>query len=130
MKRLSIFCITFLLLCYTGFGQISQNEFDRLVDYVNVYYLKAYIDRKMSENDRSFSSTYRSDYQSNVKPKWENYLKDSYNSNIIIHSNDYGNHDKAKMLFETISRKKEGYTSFEEIELINFLISLPDTLPS
>lgn len=130
MKRLSIFCITFLLLCYTGFGQISQNEFDRLVDYVNVYYLKAYIDKKISENDKSFSNTYISNYQIKIKPIWENYLEDSSISNIIIHINDFGNHDKAKMLYETISRKKEGYTSFEEKALINFLISLPDTLPS
>lgn len=130
MKRLSIFCITFLLLCYTGFGQISQNEFDRLVDYVNVYYSKAYLDKKVPTGGAAFTNDYQKKYSQNIKPRWEIYLDESYNSDIIITSNDFGGHSSALKLFHYILAKKNSYSNtLKNEEVIKILLELPDSLP-
>jgi hypothetical protein len=109
----------------------KKAEFDKLVDFVNTYYVKSYVDKKIKDNNSGFYETYIKDYKERINPKWEHAIinKNPLNSNELL--KDLGGHQKATQLCEIINDKKKSLNEdWSTEEVIEYLIDLPKDKPN
>lgn len=116
---------------FFSFGQLSKNEFDNWVDYVTVYYVKSYVEKKIKSDDSSITDDYKNNYNGSINKKWDDILKNPKNFNSKQFKRQLGGHTGAIQLFSIIQGKKDSYAdSFDKEKIINILTELPKDKPT
>ena len=115
LRKILLFFIAFILCGAVGSAQDKRTEYEELVDYVNCYYVRAYIQKKYSTyNDRL--KKYYTDNDDKLN-KATDYLQ----IEKVIDSK----HAQAKKLCNEINNKKEKFDeNWTKEKMIEFLILL------
>lgn len=130
-KRFLLITFLFYLCGIVSIAQNKNNEFENLVDYVNTYYVKSYIDKKINEKNSGFYALYIKDYKERIYPKWEQALISNNPISLNELLNNLGKHKNAIQLCNTINNKKEGFNpEWTKEDIIRYLIALPTDSPS
>jgi|GEM_PF-5595904 len=105
---------------------IDEVEFYKLVDYCNLYYAKAYTDARVNKDGR-YSSVYRRDYRTRIKPKWEKAINTYSPLKYGELRGDIAGHKELSVLCDSINRKRNDFDgSRQGNDLIAYLIELPN----
>ena len=133
MTKRILIGIAVIIFCFTkSMAQdITKSDYEKLVDYVNVFYMQKYVDKRIKEGDRIFTSGYITDYNNRVRKAWNNAISDNnppqYNSILKA----LGGHPNATSLCKYINEKKNNFNgNLGKEGIINGLLFLSDESPN
>jgi hypothetical protein len=129
-KRIVLIILAVILCGTASIAQDKRAEYEKLVDYVNCFYVKSYIETKISTKSDDIGTDYEKDFN---KTKKEKLTIDEYNNaktynDILLIIGDF---PKAKQLAEIIDSKKNDFDeNWTNDEIISFLLQLPNDKPT
>ena len=131
-KIITFFSLVILCSASSVARDITSEEFTQLKNFVNCYYIKAYIERKIKEKDNIITNDFAETYKKKLKPKldkvtsYQNALSHDEITIEIGYDNDKNSMlSRVNALCDSIDKK--GFAKFEtNTKIIDYLISLPN----
>ncbi|GHT50027.1 hypothetical protein AGMMS49982_04580 [Bacteroidia bacterium] len=126
--RKTIYTIAAIFLYSTTISaqnKLDKATYDKLVDYVNCKYTKAYIDEKIRTKDKGLAHDYITDYNARLNPNLEK-IHSFENALSYDDLRQSARYKRAEILIDNINdKKKDDFADWAKEEIIKKLISLP-----
>lgn len=123
--------IIFCAIVVTAQNTVSKENYERWVDYVDLFYVKSYVDKKINNSESGFYNQYKEDYKNRISKKWEDLINNQKALSYNDLKNDLGGHKNTIALCSFINEKKKiSFESFSKEQLIGSLLDLPNDKPS
>lgn len=132
MAKWILMLVFVIILCNSiSVAQNKKDEYDKLVDYVNLVYVKSYVEKKIQQKKSGFPLGYRNDYNANIKGKWEKVINKKGSFKLVDLLNDLKGHTNATLLCNLINDKKKNFRNeWKKAEIITDLVELPKDKPN